>query len=476
MSVARRIAKNTTVLFIAQIITYVIGFFITIYTINYLSVDSWGVLSTALALTGIMVVFMDMGLGTLTVREVARDKSLTQKYVNNTTVMKLILSISTFILTVVIVYILPYTEQTRIVVYLITISFIFNAFSGIFYSIFQSYEKMEYQSVDTILNSVVMLIGTLLAIYFKLDVMAFAMVYIAANSVNLVYCFIIYVWKFHLPKMEVDLEFWKPTLKEALPLSITSIFAVMVFRVDTVMLSIMKGVEAVGFYNTAYRLMEALIFFPAVYTTSIFPILSVLYVSSQKPLKSAYEKSFKYLTILSLPIAVGTTLLADQIILLLFKSAYIPSILTLQIVVWVLPFIFVNYILGSLLTAMNRQYTVLKITMVSLALTIGLNLILIPGFSYLGAALVTVITEAVSVALSFFVVSKLVSRVKVHNVLIKPALACLVMALFILYIKTNLFLVIFISIIIYFAVLIALKTFTPEDYDLFRQVLNIKNE
>lgn len=160
---------------------------------------------------------MDMGLGQLTVREVARDKSLTQKYVNNTTVMKLILSISTFILTVLIVYILPYTEQTRIVVYLITISFIFNAFSSIFYSIFQSYEKMEYQSVATILNSVVMLIGTLLAIYFKLDVMAFAIVYIAANSVNLVYCFIIYVWKFHLPKMEVDLDFWKPTLKKHFP-------------------------------------------------------------------------------------------------------------------------------------------------------------------------------------------------------------------------------------------------------------------
>jgi len=52
----------------------------------------------------------------------------------------------------------------------------------------------------------------------------------------------------------------------------------------------------------------------------------------------------------------------------------------------------------------------------------------------------------------------------------------LVMALFILYIQTNPFLVIFISIIIYFAVLIALKTFTPEDYDLFRQVLNIKKE
>jgi O-antigen/teichoic acid export membrane protein len=476
MSTARRIAKNTTVLFIAQMITYVLGFFITIYTVRYLSVDGFGILSTALALTGILMVFMDLGLGTLTVREVARDKSLTKKYVANTTIMKLILSFSTFLLTVLTVYIIGYPEVTKTVVYILTISYIFNAISSIFYSIFQSYEKMEYQSVATILNSVVMLIGTLLAIYFGLDVIAFAMVYLIANGVNLIYNFIVYAWKFYLPKIEVDLDFWKPTIKEALPLSVTSIFSMMVFRVDTVILSIMKGAEAVGFYNAAYRLMEALIFFPAVYTTSIFPVFSALYVSSQKPLKAAYEKSFKYLTILSLPIAVGTTLLADQIILLIFKSTYIPSILTLQIVIWVLPFTFVNYILGSLLTSMNRQYTVLKITITCLVLNVGMNVILIPLYSYLGAAIVTVITDAFSVALSFYVVSRLVSRVPVHKIIIKPVIACLIMALFILFFKTNLFVVIILSTVIYFAVLIALKTFTPEDYDLFRQILNIKKE
>lgn len=474
MSTARRIAKNTTVLFVSQIITYVIGFFITIYTVRYLSVEGFGTLSTALALTGIFVVFTDLGLGTLTVREVARDKSLTRKYVGNTTVMKLILSVFTFFLTIATVYIIGYPEQTINVIYIITISFIFNAFSGIFYAIFQSYEKMEYQSVATILNSVVMLIGTLLAIYFKLDVIAFALVYLIANGVNLIYNFVIYTWKFYLPKIEVDLAFWKPTIKEALPLSITSIFAIIVFRVDTVMLSIMKGTVAVGFYNAAYRLMEALIFFPAVYTTSIFPFFSSLYVSSQKPLKSAYEKSFKYLTILSLPISVGTTLLADQIILLIFKTAYTPSILTLQIVIWILPFTFINYILGSLLTSMNKQYTVMKITIACLVLNVGLNLILIPIYSYLGAAFVTVVTDAFAVVLSFYVVSQLVSRVKVHRVIVKPVIACIIMALFILNFKMNLFLVIFISTIIYFTVLVALKTFTPEDYDLFKQILNIK--
>lgn len=474
MSTARKIAKNTTVLFISQIITYVLGFFITVYTVRYLSVENYGILSTALALTGIYVVFSDLGLGTLTVREVARDKSLTRKYVGNITAMKFILSLFTFLLTIATVYIIGYSGNTVTVIYILTVSYLFNAFSSIFYAIFQSYQKMEYQSIATILNSVVMLIGTLMAIYLGLDVIAFALVYLAANAVNFIYVFITYAWKFYLPNIEVDLDFWKPTIKEALPMSLTSIFAILIFRVDTVMLSIIKGVEAVGFYNAAYRLMEALIFFPAVYVTSIFPVFSTLYVSSQKPLKSAYKKSFKYLTIISLPIAVGITLLADQIILLIFKSAYIPSILTLQILIWVLPFSFVNYMLGSLLTSMNRQITLLKITICSLAVTVVLNLVFIPMYSYLGAAVVTVATDAFAVALSFYVASKLVSKIKIHQVIFKPAVACLIMGLFILLFKSNLFIVITLSVIIYFAALILLKTFTPEDYDLFRQILNIK--
>ena len=244
MSTARKIAKNTTVLFISQIITYVLGFFITVYTVRYLSVENYGILSTALALTGIYVVFSDLGLGTLTVREVARDKSLTRKYVGNITAMKFILSLFTFLLTIATVYIIGYSGNTVTVIYILTVSYLFNAFSSIFYAIFQSYQKMEYQSIATILNSVVMLIGTLMAIYLGLDVIAFALVYLAANAVNFIYVFITYTWKFYLPNIEVDLDFWKPTIKEALPMSLTSIFAILIFRVDTVMLSIIRGVES----------------------------------------------------------------------------------------------------------------------------------------------------------------------------------------------------------------------------------------
>ena len=168
MSRVRKIAKNTTMLFISQIITYIMGFFITMYSARYLGAEGFGIISLALAITGILVVFTDLGLGTLTVREVARDKSLVDKYTSNVAVIKLMLALFTFILTAVIVYLFGYTDEIKVVVYIITGSTLINALSGIFYPIFQSYEKMEFQSIANVLNSSIMLIGTFFVIFNNL--------------------------------------------------------------------------------------------------------------------------------------------------------------------------------------------------------------------------------------------------------------------------------------------------------------------
>ena len=471
MSTVKRIAKNTTVLFIAQMITYLMGFFITMYTARYLGAEGFGNLSIALALTGIFAVLTDLGIGTLTVRAVSRDKSLTTKYVANTMPLRLILSIITILLIVITVNMVSYSPQVRNVIYIISLSVLIGVISGIFYCIFQAYEKMEYQSISTILNSVVMLGGTITVIYFKMGILAIASLYVISNAAVLIYILIVYRRKFVLPKMEIDLNFWKSNLKEALPMAVTSIFGILIFKIDTIILSLMQSATAVGWYNAAYRLLEALLFFPSVYTTSVFPVLSNMYISSKKPIKSAYEKSFKYLTMISLPIAVGTTLLAEPIILLIYKSTFTESILTLQILIWVIPFTFLNYILGSLLTSMDRQKTVLKITIVSLVFNVGLNLVVIPKYSYLGASVITVLTDIISFVLNFYVVSKLVSKVSIHKFVLKPILACFVMALFIIYVKMNLFIVIIISTVIYFLVLILIKAFSPEDYSLLKQIV-----
>jgi len=91
MNTVQRIAKNTGVLLVSQIASYILGFFFIMYTARYLSAEGFGILSFALAFTAIFAVFSDLDLSMLAVREVARDKSLAGKYLGNIAVMKVIL-------------------------------------------------------------------------------------------------------------------------------------------------------------------------------------------------------------------------------------------------------------------------------------------------------------------------------------------------------------------------------------------------
>ena len=124
----------------------------------------------------------------------------------------------------------------------------------------------------------------------------------------------------------------------------------------------MQGDEVVGWYNAAYKLVLALAVISDAYYNSVFPVMSKFFVSSKESLKQTYEKSVKYMAILAVPIAVGTTLLADKIILLIFGAEYSHSIIALQILVWFMVFVFTSIGFANLLNSLNKQVIVAKVT------------------------------------------------------------------------------------------------------------------
>lgn len=468
MNTVQNIAKNTAVLFVSQILSYLLGFFATMYTARYLGATGFGIISLALSLTAIFNVFTDLGLNTLTVREVSRDQSLTNKYLVNTAAMKVIFSIITLIVVFLTVTVIGYPKEVCDVIYIIMISTIFTTFSGIFYSLFQTRGKMEYQSIATTLNSILMFAGVILAMRYGLNIMAFASIYLISNGIILIYIFIEFIRKFFLPTMDIDLCFWKSTISEAWPLSLSAIFGSISFRIDTVFLSIMSTELIVGWYSAAYKIMEVLMFITVVYTTAIYPVLSRYYVSSKDSLRFAYQKSFKYLVIIGLPIATGITLLADKIILLIYQTNFIPSIVILQILVWTIPLSFLTQLYGILFPSVNKQRVLLKIIFVSMLFNVITNLILIPKFSYIGASITTVLTELVLFMLCFHYISIFICKIEIQQVILKPLVACLIMGSFIFYVKTDLFLTTLIAIFIYVLSLMLLKTFSKDDLKVFR--------
>ncbi len=475
MNTIQRIAKNTAVLLAATIISKVLGFFYVMYTARYLGAEGFGILSFALAFTGIFGVLTDLGLGPLTVREVARDKSLAKKYLNNITVMKIILVTITFALIVIVLNLLGYPEQTIKVVYLITLSVVFNSFTGIFYSIFRAFEKMEYQSLGQILNSALMLFGVFFAISRGFSVIGFASLYFMISVVALVYSFVISIWKFVKPKMDVDWSFWRPTIKEALPFGLTGISGMIYTYTDSIMLSLMQGNEVVGWYNAAYRLILVLLFIPGIINIAIFPTMSKFYISSQNALKLMCEKYFKFMLIAGIPLGVGTTLLASKIILLIFGSEYRPSIIVLQILIWTIVFTFAGASFVKLFESINRQIVITKISGICVIVNILLNLFLIPKFSYVGASVATVITEVILVGSIFIFAYKFgynIQSKKVVENISKVIISSVIMGAFLWYFKSlNLFILITLAILFYFITIYVIKGINYEDVQIFKRII-----
>ena len=170
MSSVKRIAKNTGILFVSNIVSKLFGFVYTIYMARYLGAEGFGILSFALAFTGMFGVFADLGLQPLTIREIARNTELTGKYLGNIAAIKSILGIITFILIVIAINLMNYPAETVYVVYLIAFSVLMGSFNNMFYSIYQGHEKMEYFGIGNILNSSLMLLGVFIAMYFGFNV------------------------------------------------------------------------------------------------------------------------------------------------------------------------------------------------------------------------------------------------------------------------------------------------------------------
>jgi len=474
MSTVQRIARNTALLLLSNVASFVLGFFFTMYVARYLGAQGFGVLAFALAFTAIFGVLTDIGLQTLMIREIARDRTLVQKYLSNIAVLKVFLTIITFGLIALTANLLHYPAETIRVVYLIGLSVVFGAFSTMFYAVFRAHERMEFEALGGVLGGALLLGGALYAISHNFSVVSFALIYFIVSVITLGYCFVVSAWRFTLPKIEVDLSFWKEALKQAWPFALSAIFLTLYFSIDSVMLSRMKGNEAVGWYNAAYRLVLCLSFIPVAYFSAVFPLMSRFHVTSKDFLKFTYERSFKYMLTLGVPIGVGTTILASKIILLIFGVGYANSIIALQILVWSMVFIFVSGVFGQLFNSVNRQLGNTCIGAGCTLFNIVLNIVLIPRYGITGASISTVGATSIGFIINYIWSSRIGYGISVKNttgIIMRVLIASAVMGLPVYYFQNFYILALVpLSALLYFIVIYIIGGIDKEDLSLLRSV------
>ncbi len=242
------------------------------------------------------------------------------------------------------------------------------------------------------------------------------------------------------------------------------------------MLSILQGNNAVGLYNAAYKIVTVLMFVQSVSNISVFPLMSKLFVISKISLKRLVEKYFKFMILISFPLGIGITLLAPNIILLIFGKQYENAIIALQILIWSGVFTFLYTAFAQLFLATGKQITLTKITGICMIENVLLNLILIPKFSYIGASFVTVVTEFTLFAFILIIANNMGYGIPLKQLrnIIKVIISSLLMGVFIyLFIKISIFILVPSSIIIYLGILFLIKTFDSEDLQLIKKFIKL---
>ena len=474
MSDFQRVAKNTFVLFIAQIISAILSILLGIFIARMLGAVALGKYSFAYTFVIFFSIFLDLGYNTLLIREVARDKSKANKYVSNMLSFRAVSAIIIFVFIVVTINLMGYPSDTKNVVYLFAVYIFLESFSNIYKVTFRAFERMEYEAAISICSNILRVSLALAVLFFGYGLVAIALVFIFSNIFDLFLSTIVCERRFVKSETEFDGTFFKKTIKIAIPLGMISIFATIFIRADTILLSILKGDEVVGWYNAAYNLVLGLRIIPMLFISALLPTISYYYITSRASLEAVYEKYFRYLFMLGLPTAMGATLLSDKIILFFYGPGFTNSIVTLQILSWDILLIFLYTILGGFLISIDRQNQMALAAAVTAVVNVILNLALIPYFSYVGAAIATVSAEAILFAIYFYLLSKHIHLLPLYKILVKPLIALVVMSLFVFFFSWLHFLVLVaLGALLYFTALYAIRGISKEDITLLQHLLKI---
>jgi O-antigen/teichoic acid export membrane protein len=202
--------------------------------------------------------------------------------------------------------------------------------------------------------------------------------------------------------------------------------------------------------------------------------MSRYYGVSKDRVAKTFNFSFKILWTFSFPIAVGTTLLAQPLIIWLYTDEFANSSLVLAILIWALPFLNLSSLCGSITTATDREKEAVKVYVIAALLNLVANLIIIPFWGYLGAAVATVVTEGTALLLFYTKLHGEFPLTDLSNTLLKPFIAGLVMGGVIL-LTQDLYLPVTVGIgaLTYGITLLALKPFNQTELHLFQGLWSI---
>jgi O-antigen/teichoic acid export membrane protein len=429
----KRVAKNSLVPMGLQLLNRLIDFAFAMIMLRILAPELAGRYAFAVAFIGYFDILVRFGLGTLLTREVAKDRGHENKYFSTVTVLRGLLWLASLPLMAIVLWIYALAGQMTpdivAAVAFFALGLVVSNLADGFSAVFYAYEKMEYPAAVATATTVTRVSLGVLVLLLGWGFVGLAGVSVVANVLSATALGILMVRHCFRPHPEWDPGTGRWMLGTSFPLMINLLLATIFFRIDVLLLKPLKGDTVVGYYSAALKYVDGLLIIPQYFTQAIFPLMSRYAVTSRDSLMRAYVLSLRLLLIIALPIAAGMPFIAEGLILVLGGAEYLPeSMIALQLIIWFLPLSFVNSVTQYVLIAIDQQGFLTKAFLIGVTFNIAANLVIIPTFSYQGAAVVTVLSEVALLIPFYYSIRKHLGSLPWVSMVWRPMAASAVMA------------------------------------------------
>ncbi|HLD30717.1 MAG TPA: flippase [Patescibacteria group bacterium] len=463
-----RIAKNTIYLTVATVGQKFLAFFYFALIARMIGVENTGKYFFVVSLTIIFSIFIDLGLSSVLTREIAKNKEKASEYLGNILTAKIFFFILTYFAVALTVNFLGYSAETKNMVYLAGIVMFFDSFHLTFYAVFRGLHNLKYEAMGVMVGQLVTITFGGLSLFWGAPLYFLIIALILGSAAVFVYSGLLLRLKTEIrPRLNLSRKTLQFLFKIAYPFALAGIFVKVYSYLDSILLSKLVGDLAVGWWSVAYKITFAFQFIPMAFAAAMFPAMSAYFVSDKEMLRKTFERVLFYLAIIAVPLAAGIFSLAGPIILKIYGSDYAPSIVPLQILVFAIVFIFLNFPVGSLLNATDRQMTNTMTMGAAMFVNIILNILLIPLYSFNGAAISALASYAILFFLGLYFANKVIKYNKMFLLksLGKIFFSALVMSVVVIFLRqdVNFLILIPLGAFIYFTMMFLTKGIEKRD-------------
>jgi O-antigen/teichoic acid export membrane protein len=470
----KSVLTNSMVLLGSKVVTWAFAFVMTIMLPRYLGAAVYGRLYFAISLTSVFAIMVEFGLNSLVSREISKKPEDTTAYLVNAALLKAGLWIVAFAIMNAFVRIADYPPQTVAAVMILGVAIMITSMSSLLVAVLQATRHINWVAISSIAEKAVLTCLGVAALLSGYGMLVIAGIMLLSATIGLA---LDLFWFVRLSRVAPVHAGWegvrpRPLFVRALPFFSVVFLGAIYFRVDVIIMSLVKSSVVVGWYGASYRLFETTNLIPEAFMFAFFPVFCRMALRKDTSLALATQKALDLLLLIGIPVAVGMFTLAGPIVKTLYGAQFLPSVGSLRLLALATPLLYTNAAFVQLLVATDRQKKLAVTAGIGAVVNVGLNLLLIPRYGHIGAAATTVVTEFVVTVVNYrFLPRGLTSELKVTTPA-KALVAAAVMAVPLVLMRgENVFLTIAVGVGVYFTVVALIKALPAEDVQMMKAAI-----